>query len=85
MNRNEATADERIASLPEIDKANNHTFMRSYAGRLIPSTCNDNSVQRLRKAVDEFTDLAAGTRRSLLVTLQADERCLTIKNALTVK
>jgi aminopeptidase N len=82
---NEATADERIASLPEIDKANNHTFMRSYAGRLIPSTCNDNSVQRLRKAVDEFTDLAAGTRRSLLVTLQADERCLTIKNALTVK
>jgi aminopeptidase N len=81
----EATADERIASLPAIDKANNHTFMRSYAGRLIPATCSDNSVKRLRKAVDEFTDLAAGTRRSLLVTLQADERCLAIKNALTEK
>jgi len=81
----EATADERIASLADIDKVNNHTFMRSYAGMLIPSTCSENSVQRLRKAVDEFTDLAAGTRRSLLVTLQADERCLVIRNALTEK
>jgi len=81
----ESTADERIATLTEIDKANNHTYMRSYAGLLIPATCSDKSVQRLHKAVNELTDLAAGTRRSLLLTLQADERCLMVKNALTVK
>ncbi|NQY64176.1 MAG: aminopeptidase N [Alteromonadaceae bacterium] len=80
----EMTADDRIASLSAIDKANGHTFMRSYAGLLIPATCTQNSVDRLEKAVKELTDLTAGTRRSLLVNLQEDQRCVMIKNKMSI-
>lgn len=80
----ELTANDRITSLPAIDKANGPTFMRSYARALIPSTCTKNSVERLEKAAEEFTELTAGTRRSLLVTLQNDQRCVMIKNKMSI-
>ncbi|MFC0251646.1 aminopeptidase N [Massilia consociata] len=79
----EQTAASRLAKLPAIDKAAGPVFMRSYANTMIPASCTPASVQRLQKAADTMKDLSAGTRRSLLDTLQEDQRCVAIRQALT--
>jgi aminopeptidase N len=79
---NEQSADQRIASLSDIDKNNGPVFMRSYS-QLIPATCNEKSIARFAQAVNELTTLSAGTKRSLLIRQQADQRCLMIKNTMT--
>ncbi len=79
----EQTAASRLAKLPAIDKAAGPVFMRSYAGTMIPASCTPASVQRLQRAADSMKELSAGTRRSLLDTLQEDQRCVAIKNAMT--
>ncbi len=76
---NEQSAAQRMASLTSIDKANGPVFMRSY-NHLIPATCNDASVARLNKAVTDLSSLSAGTKRSLLIKQQEDQRCVMIKN-----
>jgi aminopeptidase N len=79
---NEASAGERLASLPALDKRAGPVFMRSYA-TLIPATCSPASVQRLDAAAARYTDLAAGTRRALLTQREEDQRCVTISGAMT--
>jgi len=80
---NEQSANQRLVNLAAIDKANGPVFMRSYS-QLIPTTCNDLSVNRLAKAVSELSELSAGTKRSLLIKQQADQRCVMIKKAMTL-
>jgi len=80
---NEASANERLARLPAIDKAAGPVFMRAYAVTMIPATCTPQSVARLTKAAGEMTTLSAFTRRTLLDTLQEDQRCVAIKGAMT--
>jgi len=79
----ELDADARLARLPALDKAAGPVFMRAYATTMIPATCTPQSVQRLSRAADQMKDLSAFTRRSLLDTLQSDQRCVAIKAALT--
>jgi aminopeptidase N len=79
----EQTAESRLAKLAAIDKAAGPVFMRSYAGTMIPASCTPQSVARLSKAADTMKDLSASTRRALLDTLQEDQRCVAIKQALT--
>jgi aminopeptidase N len=79
------TAEQRIATLPAIDKAQGPVFMRSYAGMLIPANCDQQSVDRLANAIATQTELSAGTKRALLVQHQEDERCVMIKQKLTIK
>ena len=78
-NFNEQNATQFMLSLTEMDQANGPVFMRSY-NNLIPATCSDVSVARLAKAVDELSELSAGTKRSLLIKQQEDQRCVLIKN-----
>jgi len=80
----EKTAAQRINSLEDIDSKNDHAFMRTYNRYMIPTTCSVKSVTRLQKAVDTLTNLSEGTKRALLVALQNDERCLLIKEKMTV-
>jgi aminopeptidase N len=80
----EQSAAQRLAQLPVLDKEAGPVFMRSYASRMIPNSCTPESVQRLATAAEQFKDLSAGTRRELLVTQQEDQRCVTIRKALTV-
>lgn len=79
----ELEADARLARLPAIDKAAGPVYMRAYATTMIPTACTPRSVQRLSRAADEMKDLSAFTRRSLLDTLQNEQRCVAIKAALT--
>jgi len=79
----EQTAARRLAQLPAIDKAAGPVYMRSYAGALIPTACTPASVQRLSQAAATMKDLSAGTRRALLDAQQEDQRCVSIKQAMT--
>ncbi|MBD8655304.1 aminopeptidase N [Oxalobacteraceae sp. CFBP 13730] len=80
---NERDADARLARLPQVDKAGGPVFMRAYAGTMIPATCTPQSVARLSRAAETMTDLSAFTRRTLLDTLQDDQRCVAIKAKLS--
>lgn len=78
----EQSANQRMATLLSLDKSRGQVFMRGYSN-LIPATCNPNSVTRLDVAIKEFTNISAGTMRSLLIKHQEDKRCLMIKNAIS--
>ena len=79
----ETSAAERLAKLPAIDKAAGPVYMRSFTGTL-PMNCTPASVKRLETAAARYQDLSAGTRRALLGMHQEDQRCLTIRQAMTV-
>ncbi|MEV4783794.1 aminopeptidase N [Burkholderia sp. LMU1-1-1.1] len=81
---NELSAEQRLATLGQVDKAAGPVFMRSYAEAMIPATCTPASVSRLQAAIVKLPDLSTGTKRSLLVRHQEDERCVAIKKAMTV-
>ncbi|MES2321782.1 MAG: aminopeptidase N [Pseudomonadota bacterium] len=80
----EATAAQRLDGLAAIDKVAGPVYMRSYAGSMIPANCTPASVARLEKAVAGFTELSAGTSRSLRDTLEEDRRCVAIRKKMTV-
>jgi aminopeptidase N len=79
----EQSAAQRLATLPTIDKAGGPVYMRAFNASLIPASCTPASVKRLSVAAEQMKDLSAGTRRALLDTLQEDQRCVTIKQAMT--
>jgi aminopeptidase N len=79
----EQSADARLARLPQIDKAAGPVYMRSYAQHIIPVGCSARSVTRLSQAAATMKSLSTGTRRALQDALQEDQRCVTIRQALT--
>ncbi|MFC5458837.1 aminopeptidase N [Massilia niabensis] len=79
----EETAAKRLAQLPSLDKAAGPVYMRAYANSLIPASCTPASVKRLDAAVARMKELSAGTRRALLDAQQEDQRCVSIKQAMT--
>jgi len=81
----EQSAAQRLARLPELDKAAGPVYMRAYGPSLIPAGCTPASVARLQAASTSMTALSAGTRRALLDTLQEDQRCVLIKQTMTAK
>jgi len=74
----EQTAEIILSKLAQMDKERGLVFMRSYSYSLIPATCTETSVRRLKKAIDESSELSSLTRRALLVAHQEDERCIRI-------
>lgn len=79
----EQSADQRLAQLPELDKTAGEVYMRAYSGSMIPAACTPASVKRLSDAVATMKALSAGTRRALVDTLEEDQRCVAVKNAMT--
>ncbi|PWF39537.1 aminopeptidase N [Massilia glaciei] len=80
----EASADQRLRMLVDIDKSAELPFVRSYAETLIPATCTKASVARLAATLKRFPALSAGTRRALSDTLEEDARCVRIGAAMTL-
>ena len=80
----ELSADLRLSTLAKVDSAAGPVYMRAYAAAMLPASCTPASVKRLDAEIVKSSNLSAGTRRSLLVTKQEDERCVAIKKAMTV-
>jgi aminopeptidase N len=81
----EQTADQRLARLPELDKSAGPVYMRAYGPSMIPASCSPASVKRLQAAGTQMKELSAGARRALLDTLEDDQRCVAIKQAMTAR
>ncbi|TFW26569.1 aminopeptidase N [Massilia arenosa] len=81
----EKTAEQRLAQLPELDKKGSTVYIRAYSNSLIPYACTAASVKRLEDAAAKMKDLSPATRRALLDSVEDDQLCLTVKNALTAK
>jgi aminopeptidase N len=79
----EQSAQARLAKLPALDKSAGPVYMRAFAGSMIPASCTPASVKRLTDAAGQMKELSAGTRRALLDAQQEDQRCVTIKQAMT--
>jgi aminopeptidase N len=78
----ELSAELRLSSLAKLDAGAGPVYMRAYAASMIPASCTPASVKRLQAEIVKSPNLSAGTRRSLLVTHQEDERCVAIKKAM---
>ena len=81
----EASAEQRLARLPVIDKAADPVYMRTYGSTMIPANCTSANVARLNKAIAQYKGLSAGTVRALKETQDREVRCVAIKNALTLR
>jgi aminopeptidase N len=81
----EASAEQRLAKLPAIDKAAGPVYMRSYGSTMIPANCTAANVARLEKAIAQNKDLSAGTVRALKNTHEHEVRCVAIKGAMTLR
>jgi aminopeptidase N len=79
----EQSAAQRLARLPQMDKTAGPVYMRAFAASMIPASCTPASVKRLAAAAAAMKELSAGTRRALLDAQQEDQRCVTIRNAMT--
>jgi aminopeptidase N len=79
----EQSAEQRLARLPQLDKTAGPVYMRAFGASMIPASCTPASVKRLAAAAGQMKELSAGTRRALLDAQQEDQRCVTIRQAMT--
>ncbi len=79
----EASAAQRLARLPAIDKAASPAYMRAYGAAMIPAACTTASVARLGAALNEMTSLSPAARRALSHRRDEDRRCAAMKAALS--
>ncbi|GIU21958.1 aminopeptidase N [Shewanella schlegeliana] len=81
-----ASAEQRLATLAELDSSKGPVFMRSYNKSLIPTDCsygNANRLQQVIKSVEsEQTQkpLSDTSLRALKEALQHEQKCLLIKS-----
>jgi aminopeptidase N len=80
----EQSAAQRLDGLGQLDKVAGPVYMRAYGAAMLPATCTPASVRRLEAAIVKFQNLSTGTRRSLMVTKQEDERCVAVKEVMTI-
>ncbi len=74
----ELFSEKILAAMPVIDKQSSPEVIRSYARLMMPSACNKDSVKRLARAIEEFSDLTPITVKAFKVGHQEDQRCVDI-------
>ncbi|CAN5252929.1 aminopeptidase N [soil metagenome] len=75
----EASAEQRLASLAQIDAKADPVFLRNYASQMVPTACTPASVARLQQAIDASGALSPAVRRALQSKHEADQRCVNIR------
>ena len=74
----EASFEDRLRQLPELDKTANPAYMRAYGATMIPATCTAASVARLQAAIASMPALSPATGRALRIRSEEDQRCVAI-------
>lgn len=78
----QATAEQRLAELAELDKRNSTEFMRLYTQYLLPMNCSYANVAKLTRILNDESNLSQITQRGLERTIQAEEKCLLVQQHL---
>lgn len=77
--RMKETFDDKILSVfPILDKQANPQTIRSYVRRMMPAVCNSDSVNRLAKAVETYSNLSPIVVKGIRIGRQEDQRCVDI-------
>lgn len=74
----ETRADRILDALAAVNARGEDRYMNAILA-LVPATCTPESVARLTAARDNTTEMHPTIRRTVLVRLQEDERCLNLK------
>ncbi len=74
----EATANERLMKLVELDKLG-PVYMRSFASKLIPTSCDQQNIRALEHVISTQPKLSHLTKRMLAETKQEQQRCILVK------
>ncbi|MEO6104319.1 MAG: aminopeptidase N [Pseudoxanthomonas sp.] len=75
----EASAAQRLASLPQIEAKADPVFLRTYVSTMIPTACTPASVTRLQQAIDASGALSPSSQRALQSKHESDQRCVNIR------
>ncbi len=68
-------------SLPEVVNSHDSEFQESFARNLSPTVCNESSVEKLEKYLNETASLTPVILKELKVAHQEDQRCLKIRQS----
>jgi aminopeptidase N len=69
-------ADRLVALIPSFNSERDIKFSRYLGYYLLPALCNADNVARLARAIDANPGLNAALRQALLITHQAEQRCV---------
>jgi len=75
----ENVADKVIAAIPVLNESADEGFVDEFMV-ILPATCTPESVSRLDQLARTLNDYPALITRSVLVTLQEDRRCVSLKS-----
>ena len=78
----QATAEQRLAELIEVDKRNSPDFMRVYTQYLLPMNCSYSGVARLTRILNNGSNLSQVTQMGLERAVQAEKQCLLVQEHL---
>jgi aminopeptidase N len=78
----QATAEQRLAQLAEVDKRNSAVFMQAYTQYLLPMNCSHAGVARLTRVLEEQPNLSQVTQKGLERAIQAEKQCLLVQERL---
>ena len=68
-----------LLPLARLEEEGGQDFIRSYSRSLISGNCEAASVALLENAIDDNLNASLSVRKSLLISLQEDQRCIDIK------
>jgi aminopeptidase N len=72
-----STFDARIvASIPQVQARNNDRFLSAYADLVSPHACSNESVQRLADIRNQYANLSPALGKTLIVSVQEEQRCV---------
>ncbi|WP_119977634.1 aminopeptidase N [Shewanella algidipiscicola] len=78
----QATAEQRLNELAQLDKRNSARFMQAYNQYLLPQECSYASVARLSRLLNSEPDLSPVTLRGVKQAIEAEQACITIQQPL---
>lgn len=74
----QATAEERLAQLEQLDSHRDEKFMALYSQYLLPMSCSYNGKQRLQNTLTQQAQLSTVSQRGLKLAIQAEQQCISI-------
>ncbi|RJY11492.1 aminopeptidase N [Parashewanella spongiae] len=77
----DATAEERLMKLVELDKLGS-VYMRSFAAQLTPKSCDQANIRALEHTLESQPQLSHLTKRILAETKQVQQRCILVKETM---
>ncbi|QYJ83242.1 ERAP1-like C-terminal domain-containing protein [Shewanella aegiceratis] len=78
----QASAEQRLAELAEVDKRNSQAFMQSYTANLLPRSCSYASLLRLQALLDKPEGYSPTTLRGINRTIAAEQECIRVQEAM---